>query len=509
MADVKISALPAATTPLGGTEVLPIVQSGTTKKVSIADVTAGRAMSASSLTLSSPLGVASGGTGLTSLTAGRIPYGDGTSAFGNSANLFFDGTNLGVGTSTIVQKLTVNNGSISVSDGFGYTFGSSSAYISGNSGSNFINFVTSSSEKMRLDSAGNVGIGTSSPYSRLSALQTSPASGINQILTLSNGYNVSGLNEPTIRFDNNFSGSYAGWTIGAQVAGGSYFRICQFTGSGPTLSEAMRIDASGNVGIGATSPLTKLDVGGIGRFLQTAAATTGAVIIRASSGNTTAGHLQFVNNDNTAQYGWFSGISGGGLAFGSGDSTERMRIDPTGNLLVGTTVPTGSKFNVRGPATASTAPYVAVVYSDTTGDLDYAPLLISKYDNNTTTSQVFLRFAINQNSIANGQINANGASAAAFGSWSDARLKENITPLPSQLSNILALKPSEFDYRDGSGHQIGFIAQEMQEVYPDVVGEDEDGMLTITGWSKTEARLVKAIQELAAEVAMLKGQLNG
>lgn len=49
MADVKISALPAATTPLGGTEVLPIVQSSSTVKVSVANLTAGRAVSAASL----------------------------------------------------------------------------------------------------------------------------------------------------------------------------------------------------------------------------------------------------------------------------------------------------------------------------------------------------------------------------------------------------------------------------------------------------------------------------
>lgn len=50
MADAKISALPAATTPLAGTEVLPIVQSSTTRKVSIADVTAGRSVSAADVT---------------------------------------------------------------------------------------------------------------------------------------------------------------------------------------------------------------------------------------------------------------------------------------------------------------------------------------------------------------------------------------------------------------------------------------------------------------------------
>lgn len=52
MADTKISGLPASTTPLAGTEVLPIVQSGATKQVSVANLTAGRALSATELTLS-------------------------------------------------------------------------------------------------------------------------------------------------------------------------------------------------------------------------------------------------------------------------------------------------------------------------------------------------------------------------------------------------------------------------------------------------------------------------
>ena len=65
MADVKISALPASTTPLAGTEVLPIVQSGATVQVSVANLTAGRAVSASSLSLTSALPVASGGTNAT------------------------------------------------------------------------------------------------------------------------------------------------------------------------------------------------------------------------------------------------------------------------------------------------------------------------------------------------------------------------------------------------------------------------------------------------------------
>ena len=64
MADTKISALTASTTPLAGTEVLPIVQSGVTKKVSVADLTAGRAISATELTLTTGNLIVSSGKGI-------------------------------------------------------------------------------------------------------------------------------------------------------------------------------------------------------------------------------------------------------------------------------------------------------------------------------------------------------------------------------------------------------------------------------------------------------------
>ena len=78
MANQKISELPAASTPLAGTEVLPIVQGGVTVKVSAANVTAGRAVSASSLTLSTALAVSSGGTGQTTYTNGQLLIGNTT-----------------------------------------------------------------------------------------------------------------------------------------------------------------------------------------------------------------------------------------------------------------------------------------------------------------------------------------------------------------------------------------------------------------------------------------------
>jgi hypothetical protein len=99
MPNSKISALTAATTPLAGTEVLPIVQSGATKQVSVANLTAGRAVSAASLALTtSPLPTTSGGTALTAFTNKGVVYASSTSALATGSALEFDGTNFGVGT---------------------------------------------------------------------------------------------------------------------------------------------------------------------------------------------------------------------------------------------------------------------------------------------------------------------------------------------------------------------------------------------------------------------------
>ncbi len=111
MANVKISALPVATTPLAGTEVLPIVQSGTTVKVSVADLTAGRAISASDLTLTNALGLAYGGTG--QVTANASFNALAPSQTGNSGKyLTTDGANTSWATNPLgtVTSITAGTG---------------------------------------------------------------------------------------------------------------------------------------------------------------------------------------------------------------------------------------------------------------------------------------------------------------------------------------------------------------------------------------------------------------
>jgi hypothetical protein len=93
MADKKISALPAATTPLAGTEVLPIVQGGTTDQVSVADLTAGRAVSALSITMPNT-------EGAVSYTGSGATIGRGAAFATGQAELFTTGTRpLGIGAS--------------------------------------------------------------------------------------------------------------------------------------------------------------------------------------------------------------------------------------------------------------------------------------------------------------------------------------------------------------------------------------------------------------------------
>lgn len=116
MADKKISALTAATTPLAGTEVLPIVQSGATVKAAVSDLTSGRTVAmagatisgltatrpvftdgSKNLTSSGTVPVANGGTGSTTASSGGVAYASSSSQIvTNVNNLSFDGSNLGI-----------------------------------------------------------------------------------------------------------------------------------------------------------------------------------------------------------------------------------------------------------------------------------------------------------------------------------------------------------------------------------------------------------------------------
>ena len=265
---------------------------------------------------------------------------------------------------------------------------------------------------------------------------------------------------------------------------------------GTTLTNVLTLVGTGNVGIGTSSPAFPLDVN-LGLVVRGNATRSGSGMFLANDST----YGLSINAVNHLVAGLPLAIMGYPIKFLSSETGgELARIDTSGNLLVGTTSQlNGGRLNVLGTATST--PLVNF-QSNVAGDVGQAVLSLAKYDNNTTTSQVWLRAGIHSTGAGCGQINSNGANALAFGTFSDARLKENIVNLPPQLENIMALRPVEFDYikSEGGGHQIGFVAQEIEAVYSDAVGDRGDGMKTVSGWSKTEARLVKALQEMNANL---------
>ena len=175
-----------------------------------------------------------------------------------------------------------------------------------------------------------------------------------------------------------------------------------------------------------------------------------------------------------------------------------MRIDSSGNLLVGTTNPAEATGNgVKLLPIGECAINGAGATSSTTGYSMYS------------TGAGAYRFFINYDGV----IHATSATITAI---SDERLKENIRDLDTGLDTIASLKPRRFDWKEGKGldkkDAAGFIAQEFETVFPDSVGltkAGEDGIeYKSINYEELIPTLVKAIQELKAELDELKAKVN-
>lgn len=249
-----------------------------------------------------------------------------------------------------------------------------------------------------------------------------------------------------------------------------------YTTASGTVTEQVRVTSAGNVGIGTSSPGYKLDVQ-LGSSVNAQVKNTGA-----------SGYAQWKTVSPTTTVNFGSDSNGGymetvgaysNLFYTNG--SERMRIDSSGNVLVGTD-------------TASTS---------NTNSLWFQPSVgkgLFQHINGTATGTGYLAFIYNNSQI--GSITQNGTTATAYNTSSDYRLKENVQPMVGALDTIAQLKPVTYNWiADGSNGQ-GFIAHELQAVVPDcVTGEkdavDEEGNPLYQGidTSFLVATLTAAIQE--------------
>jgi hypothetical protein len=342
------------------------------------------------------------------------------------------------------------------------------------------------------DASGNVGIGTASPAFSL---------------------DVRGDGQKA-RFGNTTIGCTVGNYVGGTIwgfsnnagSGGMFGDASNYIYFASAGAERMRIDSSGNVGIGTASPITKLDVSQANVKSATAAWQL-SVTDLTSQTTGVGGGISFTGyKTGTTALEFFAGIDGykenatagnaaGALRFHTQVSlgtglVERARIDSSGNLLVGQT-----------SASQTTVGFFAKPNGEVSGCQAASTNAGGTQWNTYSTGAGAYRFYVGMG----GTIFATSIVISAI---SDQRLKENVRDLDTGLDAIMALQPRRFDWKEGKGQDkknaAGFIAQEFETVFPECVSTSMAGADGIEYKNINHETLiptfVKAIQELKAIV---------
>ena len=379
--------------------------------------------------------------------------------------------NVGIGTTSPLQKLHVEGLSYFGSDIFTYAnggifFNGNNNYASGiYQNASGLNLQLGSTPKIFIANGGNVGIGTTSP-------------------TEIGGYTALTIN-------NNSSGSF----IDLNNSSTNNFRLLSLPGGDVRLisssqlrfdtngTERMRITSGGNVGINTQNPFsqgsgaTTMELAGntYGQFFVSAnsAAARGAVMARASTFNDV----------------YIASITNSPLIFGTNDA-ERMRITSGGNMEVQAGMLwlkglTGVNSNVNG---------IGIWGGDNGGGI---------YPRGTNGAGSFV-IGNTQGNITlttSGNVTCSGTVTASGGFFnSDMRLKD----LTDYDYNVSDIKPISYFWKDGrdSKKHVGYSAQEVQKVMPDAVNEGTDGMLSV---NYVEV-LVAKIAQMEKEIELLKSK---
>ena len=334
---------------------------------------------------------------------------------------------------------------------------------------NKIGFSTNSIQRLNIDATGNI---------------------LSSTVTTQDGF---------FGFTNSIDGGTLGYVGNAKA----------FISGGATSSLGIRGESSVQFSIAANLGMTLNSTGlGIGDSpsykLHVSKTTDGTLgYFRRISGTINPALTVYCNETgNTVGFGTdYAGATSPSITFTTAGS-ERLRIDATGNLLVGTTSSassSGSGFKVTQPVAGHLNPFVVTSANSS---------IYSCWDIYSTGGTAGYRFFV----TSTGTVNAISATISAI---SDGRLKENVKDIDVGLSAILALKPRTFDWKAGKGKGIkgdrGFIAQEFETVFPNLIDEWKDPAPEGEAPYKSVRQdlipvLVKAIQELAARVQTLEAR---
>jgi len=471
----------------------------------------GTTLTANTLNLTNALGTTYGGTGLTSFTANGVVYASSSSALTTGSALTFDGTSLLVGSNTsgygylnVARYPSAPYASLTITDNatpanevgvYLRATGSNPAGIS-TAGAPLAFYLggAGTSEQMRLTSTG-LGIGTSSPGYKLDVEKSSDG-------TIGYFRRIGATVNPALTIYANETGNTVGF--GTDYAGATSPAI---TFSIAT-SEKMRLDSSGNLGLGVTPSAWN---GASAKAFETAGGSianfgTGQFVSVANayynSGWLYKNSSLFATQYQQAsgQHVWYtapSGTAGNAITF-----TQAMTLDSSGSLLVGTT----STLSVGGAtgffnATTSGATRWAGAFENT----------------NASPLGVTIRYATDANGTGNEflwcvgnttlrtSIRSNGGIAnysANDVNLSDRREKTNFAPAKSYLDVICAIPVQTFNYidqnlEDDPGLTLGVVAQDVQAVAPELVSESNWG-------TETEPKTRLSIYQTDLQYALMK-----
>jgi hypothetical protein len=256
-------------------------------------------------------------------------------------------------------------------------------------------------------------------------------------------------------------------------------------------TESMRIDSAGNVGIGTASPSGKLELSGTSTIRWE---LTDANYINAYATNPVKNAYKGIATD-ASNHVWK--IS----------NSETMRIDTSGNLLVGTTSSIGSGISVQ---TSANTIQLALRYSGNASGKHYT---LGSWSNNGSS------FVIQSNAGAG--VALVSESATSWSAYSDVRLKNVTGKIENALTGVMQLEPIKFTWKKDKENtpQVGISAQSILPVLPEAVDEatnfsdlKDDTKYLMVKYTELIPLLAAAIQELnakvdaqAAEIKALKG----